>query len=308
MSAAVDLSDALGMLVGSMRSDPAMLLAVAGEWLDPLYQEFNINEDWECYEGVEDAEFEFLLVRGVCRTHFPEIYGEFNYVWHHTDCCPDTWLVGAINAHIGWHGEIWGLEEMPWVPHYWLGAGRYSEWFYDESRVAFIARLLLLNEERDLVLAGGRAQFNLWTDDRAESAAIQFDDCAPRPVEVMMQWLFGRTGNTVLDMTNEEAGENGINPPEWDEYETFKEIYSEADDLLGQAMVYVRLLEQDDAVFTEFCSNLLIAYAAGIQKDFYDPRKITPRFNWDAAARECDTGETDRGAAVLPARDYSAAA
>lgn len=296
MRALAEVVGATMLLSETMLHDTAMMLAVAGEWLDPLYNE-NLfgDETWD--DPIED-ECEFWQIRRILREHFPEVYAEFNYQYHYAPISTEAlsmWFLDRLNKEVAWHGELWDIDQMPWIPHYWLGAGMHSEGFFESSRAAFIARMLAVEDGN-------------WAYSCADNAAAQLCRNAPPKAEALMQWLFSSSGNTVLDFDDEEAGENGVEPPRWEEYDQFKEVYQEADEMFGQVLEYITELESDTAIFTEFCSNLLIAYAAGIQEDFHASNNYRPELEWNAANRASDRREADFGVVFLPAGDISAAA
>lgn len=67
-----------------------------------------------------------------------------------------------------------------------------------------------------------------------------------KAINCLIQWLFSLSGNTLVDMTAEEAGE--INPLGWDEYDYGLAIAQEALEFMEDVSSGIQLIE-DEAIF-----------------------------------------------------------
>lgn len=274
--------------------DVPTALAVAGVWLDPVksLEQFDLEEEFDPEYGVS-----ILLT---LRQYFPEQYAEYWRLIHNNngqnDWKIESAIVSELNALIEC-GELWDLEQVHWGPPiHWLGVGIEDEYFWEGSRAQDVAFLFRFDVD-------GHDPY-LWNTGRLLSNGLK----SLHPYQTsLINWLFSQSGNTIADVSYDEAMEGMPQSNDWSQLDHIREIYFEARGIVDEALEAIDQLEVDVETFAVFCSNVVISYCASIQENHHDRRDIKPRLYGNQSAASGNTGEADAGSAVLSVRDRAAA-
>lgn len=285
----------------------ASTLALAGAWLNPLEtaQRSGTNPGLTAWW---DEDQEQMLER--LRDYFPDSFVEFHRLTYEgvSPVQRDMQIVSEINTTLpaGTDG-LYDLDQINWgIPVEFLGCGVGDEGFWEGSRAAPVAALFHYDDvDND--------NFRFHAGRILSKGLSDIDPDQSRLVD----WLFSQTGNSLADNSWQEGQENYTEPLAWDELDFYHEMYGEAADMQACAIDALAWLEDDDDRFGVFCSNVVIAYCAGIQEVFHDRRAIHPAFirpvpdgaatGGDGEPGRGDSGAANPGDSVFPVRDCAAA-
>lgn len=294
MTSAVDLYDAQVFLYDALVSDPVSSLALAATWLDPLHGDYI---DLDTYLDLNEDPV--VATWQQAREHWPPLYADINErIWSNTGWNDlYNWLEGEVSIYLP--APIGDLIQMCGnsVPLSFYGCALYDdEMFWGSSRAEFVATLFGVepNEEHRIANALAFEAGKLLAE-----AAESFDD----PQAKLLHWLFSNSGNTLIDYTDEEVSEMGMQAVGWHDYDFACEIQQEADAYFDTAIDALKVLETDNDQFTTFCGNVLLSTYAAIQENFYEPAPTIPAFIGAANPPERAASAAAADAQLLPVWD-----
>jgi hypothetical protein len=260
--------------------DLVTCLQLAGVWLDPL------TIDDGAYDNYEDE------VLSTLRSRLPEQYAGFLWRMYegYSEARIDVEVTSEINALLPSEVEFVELSEIAFgLPPDFMGVGLYDEGYSEASRGAEMALL-----------------FGVHDDDKYSFAAHKLmRDAREDDLSWALAWLFSSSGNTLIDMSHEEAANDGMPPVSWDELEMYREIHEEAYALFDRAMSAFGTLEANTDAYGVFCSDLLRAYWRSIEEAHY-VRGERPAYERAAVGREGSTGRADPDPEIHALRDRAA--
>lgn len=228
------LIDTVDHLAVALTGDPLLLLAAAVAAFDPFRNEFGD-------ERISDESNPLFIALSVTRSAFPDIYVEVveqmrSNAPHHEI---ESLLCKAITAK---GIPIDDLEMMSWgIPLTAFGVDLEDPQFYAVHSDALPAlipfRIKMLEIETDridlpdpLYIAGREVVTSLQEQ----------DDPALKQVGWLYAWLFGCSGNSLVDVTSEDLDE--LQPLSWspDDVAFAIEMIEEADGIMSDAMAGLR--------------------------------------------------------------------
>lgn len=229
-------------------SDAASVLAMAGQWLDPVYG-ICPEGDWESY-WEKTGEDHFWLAQNICRHLFPDIYADMNrMVWDNT---PETKMgqviCAAINERVPF--EVWDFEGL------WFGIQ--NEWYgidqenIEDSRGAeYLSAMGVKSRYEATIFDKGHIGYHL---------SAGYAESCPE-VSKFVEWLLGISGHDLIDYSYYEAAEMFTDYPTWehDDLSRCWVLQHDADEHMDQAMRGCDLLEQSDEAFVDFCESIFLA-------------------------------------------------
>lgn len=321
MNAGQELQTSMALLYDGLLSDCACALALAAQWCHPYAEEDEDppGENWEQYWGQFEDDFQFGMIQHLV-VHYiddPDLYAALRYDVLYADRVErdlEIEIIDRLNKTFNWHGEFMELSELgAGIPLYFIGSGLTSyaevdEEFFEATKPGWIANTLLLDHAFLSAFSDAENRFTYELVAAADQAFGRFVPELPEGQGHILEWFMGSSGNTVFDTSWEQAGEEGLDIPSWDRYAFIKSMMMEALDMQMSMLEALDVLETDDQALKAFCSNLLIAYAAGIQEVFDDGRQIAPRAIRHAGDRGRDAGEADPDLELLCTWDRQAAA
>ncbi|CAG1007694.1 hypothetical protein ANRL4_03784 [Anaerolineae bacterium] len=228
-----DLWQIQTFLVSSMQADTTLTLAHCAVWLDPVL----FSPD-EC-EADSDDDLTYAL--HICRRCFPEVYTEaVQRLWRGENALHlNRAICVGMNRHLV--TPLQDIAQIQYgVPFEALGLDREDPDFRAQHpRLARIADW-----------------FDCDNHEASEIAAALLPSLAPygdkgvhADLAHLIVWLFGISGNTLVDWTDEQLWENSIEPPDWtpDDLAFIHEVQEEAHEIVTSAYRALDLLEADDS-------------------------------------------------------------
>src|SRR5579859_677506 len=217
------LTQAQAWLCCALMENPTLALVSAAAWLDPL--QFVGDADWIDDDFTDDGHI--LWAARMCRENFPEIYARVLHAAETDAKRLDKLLLDALVEMLPQQlqGNVFDLEELrDRPPIVCFGFNLEDSEFYERhDNFQRLAGLFGLHSEGDCR--------NLPTAQAVASGLIKSLKKTRRKryrdLALTLRWLFSMTGGTLLDMTNEDLYESGIEWPSWDELEYLKESYQE---------------------------------------------------------------------------------
>lgn len=263
----------------SLTADPVLLLASAVAAFDPFWSAFD----------AEDIDYDtdpLRIALQVTRGAFPDIYAEaverLRAGASHQEM--DRLLCKAISAK---GIPLDDLDVIGWgVPLNAIGVDLEAPEFYAVHNAALPALVpfgIDIPESEtysidvpECVYAAGRAV--------ATSLHAQ-DDPALKPVGWLYAWLFGCSGNSLIDLTNEALYE--IQPLSWsaDDIAFAVEMIEEADGIMSDAMAGLKHLTTSSDLLALLERNIAHLYHVIKQKGKLDDRI---RLDWSRPERGAD--------------------
>lgn len=265
------LTEMYDQLAVALTGDPLLLLASAVATFDPFWSTF--DEDDIDYE--DDP---LYIALAVTRSAFPDIYAEA--VEQMRSNTPRQDMDRTICQAITAKGiPMDDLEVMSWgVPLNAIGVDVEDPEFYAVHNVALPALVPFgvdIPESEtysvdmpDCVYAAGRA---------VAASLYEQDDPTLKQVGWLYAWLFGCSGNSLIDLTNEDMYE--IQPLSWsaDDIAFAVEMIEEADGIMSDAMAGLKHLTTSPDLMATMERNIAHLYRVIKQKGKLDDNA---RLNW----------------------------
>lgn len=248
------LIDTVDHLAVALTGDPLLLLATTVAAFDPFRNEF--GED-----GIDDESNPLFIALSVTRSAFPDIYAEAveqmrsNVPQHETE----NLLCKAITAK---GIPIDDLEMMSWgIPLGAFGVDLEDPQFYTvhsdvlPALIPFGIKMLECETDRidlpDPLYNAGR---------EVVSSLREHDEPTLKQVGWFYAWLFGCSGNSLVDVTNEDLDE--LQPLSWspDDVAFAIEMIEEADGIMSDAMAGLQYLTAAPAFLAALERNVTSLY------------------------------------------------
>lgn len=231
------LLDMQALLTERLRHDPRLSMATLAAWLDPLtVLEIDPDTDY----GYDDDYLTFALI--VCRRCFPTAYAQA--IAYQNSGLPsrtlEVRLYEAINVHLV--AKLVSLEEIVnGVPVEGMGIRLDDpDWFTENPRLVTVLNMFGITRPDDPTCNTARQIGELvakaYTADR-DPVSIQ--------IAHLLQWLFGCSGNTLVDWSAQDLWESSFETFDWtlDDIEFVNEMTQEALDFLTDAEHALTALE-----------------------------------------------------------------
>jgi hypothetical protein len=236
------LLQAQSCLVTALLADPVTALASAAAWLDPMGLS-DMDSD-RYYAGDEDNDLEYAL--SVCRVCFRDVYADVvqrlwrgeGYVALNRAICDgaNRYLIAELND----------VEEFKFgVPFEALGVD-VDEYFGELAEMA----------PRLVPIAAWFGISDKGNADHAREVATRLianlepygEDCPHADLANLLRWLFGMSGNTLVDYTQDMLWDAGIETAPWtpDDIQHMNGVQEEANEMVASALRALELLEQDN--------------------------------------------------------------
>ncbi len=227
-----DLWQMQSFLAFSMKADTTLALATCAVWLDPA-----LFSAGEFDSGSEEDDLTYAL--HICREGFTEVYVEAVQALWRGEGWPalNRAICTGLNRHLV--TPLRSLEQIRYgVPFEALGVDRDDPDFSTQyPQLVPIA-----------------AWFEAEGSDPQETAAVLIQSLAPNgdtgihaDLAHLLGWLFGVTGNTLVDWSEDLLWEQGIDPPDWtpDDIQFLNEVQEEAHQIVASALRALECLEQN---------------------------------------------------------------
>jgi hypothetical protein len=254
------LTEMYNQLAVALTGDPLLLLASAVSTFDPFWNTF--DQDDIDYEGDP-----LYIALAVTRGAFPDIYAEA--VEQMRSNAPRRDIDRAICQGITAKGiPMDDLEVMSWgVPLNAIGVDLEDPEFYAVHSAALPALVPFgvdIPESEtysvdvpDCVYAAGRT---------VAASLHEEDDPALKQVGWLYAWLFGCSGNSLIDLTNEDLYE--IQPLSWsaDDIAFAVEMIEEADGIMSDAIAGLNFLTASPDLLAVLERNIAHLYRVIKQK------------------------------------------
>ena len=281
MGALAELQQAVEALTQGMSREPALGLALAAAWLDPLmFDETELDD----YDDSEDANTLTLIALEIARRCLPELYAQLveglRGGWSF-ETFGDEFCDGMSRRwpHIRFSDHLYGL--IYGVPLEFVGLGRYEPGDFEEKSpelagfmVAYFgasAAWPTSETDEDSETDPANAEEVLDANDPvAKLLRISLNDQDRQPYAdlfLMLAYLFSATGNDLADATSEEFYESGSEHPEWEpgNLDVVDDAFLQVDIINGATKRALALLETDEEIAGALIRNIAIARAAVAQ-------------------------------------------
>lgn len=235
MTAAV-LADLLGtqqLLAAALTEHPAQALARLAAWLDPI----------SFVEDLDDTDDDLLRVLGICRSCFPDVYGEAAVaLWNGTRDI-EVLLCKGMSRHLV--APVNYLEDvMGGIPFEAYGIN-FDEWIADPDCRPILTQVAAWFDipEHGTESAQPTASRLIASLEKRGETGTASD------MATLLRWLFSCSGNTLVDHSAEDIWESGIETPYWDKdgIEFMNEVQQEAGEIMDAVERAVDLLETHPA-------------------------------------------------------------
>lgn len=227
-----DLWQMQSFLVSSMKADTTLALANCAAWLDPaLFSADEFDSDSE--------EDDLTYALHVCRACFPEVYTEVvQRLWRGESALQLNQVICAgLNRYLV--TPLQDISQIQYgVPFEALGLDRDdSDFRAQHPRLARIADWFHSDDQEPHECASILIK----------SLAVYGEKGIHADLAHLLGWLFGISGNTLVDWTEDMIWEGGIEPPEWtpDDIAFINEVQEEAHEMVSSAQRALEQLEQD---------------------------------------------------------------
>src|SRR5450432_2359300 len=241
------------MLANSLRHMPRLALASLVSWLDPLHL---LNLDYDDFEYDGDDLPVALLT---CRLCFPGVYARSLSVMTRRATLAEVERLICDGVSQSLFVALDNIEMFKWgVPYEGLGVDLegMSELEPEEAypRLLPVLKWLGVSERPDNPGFG-------YAHDRAvqlvKSLEAYPDKSPHQDLANLLRWIFGNSGNTLVDNSDEALAESGLEPLEWtpDNIAFINEVQSEACQIVDSAYCALERLEHDTEWQTAFQQN-----------------------------------------------------
>lgn len=301
-------------LAATLRQDPALTLAQAVAWLDPillypilLYPEEDAL-DALYYSDIDD-EAALTYALSVARRCFPEIYVEtIRRIRAGWDYGQITNFYCDALAECHPYIDLCYLHDMAYgIPCQWEGVELSLLRFPDEhpDLAAFLQGFF------DITPHSNRSGycFDAVDVEMAHKIAVPITQSLIREMRqpcadlaFLMMWIFGTSGNSLIDCSREEYYDYGHEPLDW-EPDTLKmvdEAHAYAAIILSAAKRGLGLLQTNDAIAETFRHNVTRIETALKRENTH------AHINWPRWADTSASGGTDADATLVHLRHYYA--
>lgn len=276
--ALVELQRAVEGLAQGVSRDPALGLAAAAAWLDPLMFDDTELDD---YDDSEDADTLTLIALKIARRCLPELYvqlveglrGGWNFETFGDEFCDG---MSRRWPNIPFSDHLYDLNYG--VPLEFVAVGRYEAEYFEENNpdlAGFMCAYFGASAagptsemDEDSQADPANAEEILDANDpvaRLLRISLSAQDRQPyADLFLMLAYLFSATGNDLADATNEEFYEWGSENPEWapDMLNGVDDAYLQVDIILAATKRALALLETDEEIAGALIQNIAIARAA----------------------------------------------
>ncbi|MEP7288619.1 MAG: hypothetical protein ABI947_22935 [Chloroflexota bacterium] len=227
-----DLLQTQAMLTALLQTNTALSLALAAAWLDPALLADDEDEDDEC-----------AYTLAICRRCFPDVYAS---AVHHLRSGVSRSEVDRVFCEgIGRYlvVDVQDIQQFQYgVPWEALGIDLYDQEAFQEAspRLAVVAAWFGVTAEDSTIEQARRvAEALIKSLEPYGETGIHSD------VASLLRWLFGLSGNTLVDFTDEELYESGIEPVPWecDDIAFINDVQQEAYMMVDAATRALTLLE-----------------------------------------------------------------
>ena len=259
------LIDTVDRLAVALTGDPLLLLAAAVAALDPFRSKF--GED-----GIDDQSNPLSVALSMTRSAFPDMYAEA--VEQLRSNAPHHEIENLLYKAITAKGiPIDDLEMMSWgIPLTAFGVDLEDPQFYAVHSDALPALIpfgiKMLESETDQIDLPDA----LYVAGREVVSSLQEqDEPALKQVGWLYAWLFGCSGNSLVDLTSEDLDE--LQPLSWspDDVTFAIEMIEEADGIMSDAMAGLQYLAASPSFMAALERSVASVYRAlkkkGIRND-----------------------------------------
>jgi hypothetical protein len=235
-----------------MATDTRLVLASAVVWLDPSH--IVTHQD-----GIRDEDFdedEITQTLYLCRHLFPDVYAHaMQQIWRGIDTPGlEGVLLDGINSHLVM--KLTSLEEIiGGIPVETVGISFYEDNFFENY--PHLADILM-----DFAIQPDCTDDDLHrASELARGLRISLEQQPSKTnlnISRLLSWMFGSSGNTCVDMTNEEFWESGMELLDWDAENVafMNEMATEALSILDEAELGVHTLRHDTVLRQAFQTNI----------------------------------------------------
>jgi hypothetical protein len=261
-----ELNELTTCLSAATLADPFLALCSVTAWLDPLSAPYESFIEEAAYGGESDDWTDIGVAWEIARTCFPEVYAETTLALRgETDERQLAQQVcDGINRHfVG--GELFDLEALHFgIPFFGRGVDLGDpEFFANDSHARLLEVYAWFGVEVDPATAYGLPEGFQAAVDTANVLTISLRRTGVpvhEQVAWLLDWLFSQSGNSVVDLTNEEVYEMGLQPLEWEpsDLEFNNHMHAEADEIIDAAMQGLQALLRDEPLQAELRANLSI--------------------------------------------------
>jgi len=215
-----DFDKSLSFLQSVTLTDPFMSLCRAVAWLDPLaLQDDVLIED--AYYGHDDPWADVTVAWEMTRTCFPQLYAETTVALRtqpNVQQLSSRLCDGISDSLSG--GSLYDLTQIHFGLPFFSQAIDITDaiFFADRQYAPLLAVYKLLGVELD------PSQTYSIPDEMSEAAWVaevlafslrQETDSTYDKIACLLDWMFAQSGNSVVDLTEEEMYEMGVEPLAW---------------------------------------------------------------------------------------------
>ncbi len=270
---------AQGQIASLLQRQPVTALAYAFSWLDP----FHLLE-----LDAEDGEDDLLYFLQVCRACFPALYATALHALGEGTSGDrlEHLLLDALNPLLP--APLDSLEQMRFgVPFEALGVDSLDNVDFADTypRLAPVARWMAGDgEPLDSDTAATIATTLI------ASLTPYGDASAHHDLANLLRWLAGQSGNTLVDFTQEDIYENGMDLPDWSPADLafLNDCQDEADQIIESALRGLARLETDALWRAQFQQNCHLIRSTLGKKGHHEPDLTWPAGAVDGAANAAD--------------------
>lgn len=245
-----------GAMFGALMSYPVGQLAYAAAWLKPI--------------DPDETNPTVSVLHHLCRW-IPDAYLRcIEYM--RTGCTEqdlDDFICGEINRFFGddvvldlevatygldfpmlgidiWDPEFWQNEGMDRVH---TALGHFGLFAFPDADPDDESQEGIQPEDGALRQAGDVCHYLY--QDLEDRQGVEFDH-----LRCLLDWMFSRSGNTILDYSSNAYYESGITPPDWDDFKLATGVWFEAVELHQKAVKGMELIEGSTAWLTALLDNI----------------------------------------------------
>jgi len=286
----------LSQLINRSSTTLALLQAVA--WFDPqALQNVQLEPNYD--DSDED-----LLSMSICRSLFPDVYGQINRLrlQGHSNKQQATYLLDGINQHL--INPLRYLSDITGgVPIAWLGIDR-----RDIQNYADCACYRSIYQRFGITISSDDDDHNPWNEAQkiADLLSNSLNEHATddhQGLAALLGWLFSTSGNSSVDYDYETADEGHTEALEWtaDNITQVNEITQEAHLWLKQAEHGSRLFKADASFRRQLSKNIKVIKTY-LKKEPYGQH--LPQLKWPADHARTAECSTQPDPQVLSVRDH----
>jgi hypothetical protein len=239
-----------------MLSDTRLALAYTAAWLDPLLP--FADDDTEYSASYGDEEDDLGMALRILRTVFPDIYaGAVQHLWRGAgNRTMEHYICEGVNRHLVTPLDC--LDAMRYgvpIEPLGLGVGTPEQDFF----TAYPDLALLLADFGITPDSDGDDYQRGYTVAKEVIRDLEpHTDAAHRHLSHLVAWLWGCSGNTLVDYDTEALWEMGLEHPDWTEEDIafINEVARESQDIVADARAAQHRLETDAAHRAAFRHNL----------------------------------------------------